>query len=68
MTLFKEKCIKFIEVILDGGQGFEPRVTSKELSNGKMVSSPLEEMAPLLDKDEFLKRMLIPLADNSNYE
>lgn len=64
----KEKCIKFIEVMLDGDQGFEPRVTSKELPNGKMVSSPLEEMAPLLDKGEFLKRMLIPLAENSNYE
>lgn len=64
----KEKCIKLIEVMLDRDQGFEPRVTSKELSNGKMVSSPLEEMSPLLGKEEFLKRMLIPIAENSNYE
>jgi acetolactate synthase-1/2/3 large subunit len=64
----KESCIKLIEVFLDRNQNFEPRVTSKQLPNGKMVSSPLEEMAPLLDKEEFLKRMLIPLAKHSNYE
>jgi acetolactate synthase-1/2/3 large subunit len=64
----KESCIKLIEVFLDRNQNFEPRVTSKQLPNGKMVSSPLEEMAPLLDKEEFLKRMLIPLDKHSNYE
>jgi acetolactate synthase-1/2/3 large subunit len=64
----KEKCIKLIEVMLDKDQGFEPRVASKELSNGKMVSSPLEEMSPLLSREEFLNRMLIPIAENSNYE
>jgi len=61
-------CIKFIEVMIDKDQAFEPRVSSKKLSNGKMVSSPLEEMEPLLEKEDFLKRMIIPIAENSNYE
>ena len=60
--------IKLIEVFIDRNQTFEPRVAATKLANGKMASSPLEEMSPLLDKEDFLQRMLIPLAVNSNYE
>lgn len=59
--------IKIIEVFIDKNQSFEPRVSAKRLTNGKMVSSPLEEMSPLLPKEEFMKRMIINLAKNSNY-
>mgnify|MGYP000347779709 CR=1 FL=1 len=60
--------IKVIEVMIDKNQTFEPRVSATKLPNGKMISSPLEEMSPLLDKEDFKKRMLIPLAENTNYD
>jgi acetolactate synthase-1/2/3 large subunit len=60
--------IKIIEVMIDKEQVFEPRVSATKLPNGKMVSSPLEEMSPLMPKKDFLKRMIIPLAKNSNYK
>lgn len=41
-------------------QEFMPRVTSQRLPDGKMVSKPLEDMFPFLDRDEFLSNMLIP--------
>lgn len=37
-----------------------PRITSKQLKDGSMVSSPLEDMWPYLDRDEFLANMIIP--------
>jgi acetolactate synthase-1/2/3 large subunit len=62
------KQIKLIEVVVDKNQNFEPRVGSKKLADGSMVSSPLEEMSPLLPKEEFLKRMLIKPSKDTNYE
>ncbi len=64
----KQKGIKLIEVFLDKNQTFEPRVSATKLHSGKMVSSPLEEMSPLMPKKEFLNRMLIELNDDSNYK
>lgn len=48
------------EVLLDKGQSFSPRSSSKRLANGKMVSKPLEDMFPFLSREEFLENMLIP--------
>ncbi len=36
-----------------------PRVTSAQQPDGSMVSKPLEDMWPFLDRDEFLSNMLI---------
>ena len=41
-------------------QGFAPRVSSQRLPDGKIVSKPLEDMYPFLERDEFLSNMLIP--------
>jgi len=49
------------EVILDSAQGFEPRQSSRQLPDGRIVSAPLEDMFPFLDRDELAKNMLIPL-------
>lgn len=38
-----------------------PRVASRQLSNGKMVSSPLEDLFPFLDRAELERNMFIPL-------
>jgi acetolactate synthase I/II/III large subunit len=40
------------EVMLDPGQEFEPRLTSRVLEDGRMVSSPLEDMYPFLEAEE----------------
>ena len=49
-----------IIVELDRSQGFEPKLSSKRLSDGSMVTAPLEDMAPFLDREEFHSHMLIP--------
>ena len=48
------------DVIMDPGQSFSPRTASKRLPDGRMVSSPLEDMFPFLEEGEFLSNMIIP--------
>ncbi len=48
------------EVMITVDQPFAPRVSSQRLPNGRMVSKPLEDLAPFLDRDEFESNMLIP--------
>ena len=53
-----------VVVPLDLEQGFEPKTSSKSLPDGRMVTAPLEDMAPFLNRDEFLSNMLVePLAE-----
>jgi acetolactate synthase-1/2/3 large subunit len=40
------------EVVLDLKQAFAPKLTSRRLDDGTMVSSPLEDMAPFLSREE----------------
>ncbi len=49
------------EVMLDPSQGFEPRQSSRALPDGRIVSAPLEDMYPFLEREELQKNMLIPL-------
>lgn len=51
------------EVVLDRAQGFEPKLSSKKLPDGRMVTAPLEDMAPFLERDEFLSNMIVPPLD-----
>lgn len=48
------------DVRMTPNQEFVPRVTSRRLANGRLVSSPLEDMYPFLDRAEFLSNMIIP--------
>jgi acetolactate synthase I/II/III large subunit len=41
-----------IEVMLDPKQEFEPRLKSKQMPDGTIVSPPLEDMYPFLDAEE----------------
>ncbi len=52
------------EIMLDPAQGFEPKLSSRKLEDGRMVSSPLEDMAPFLPRDEFKSNMLVPLVED----
>jgi acetolactate synthase-1/2/3 large subunit len=49
------------EVMLDPAQPFSPRVSSKRLPDGRMVTAPLEDMFPFLPEAELRENMLVPL-------
>jgi acetolactate synthase-1/2/3 large subunit len=48
------------EVTLDPDQPFAPKSSSQRLPDGRIVSKPLEDLAPFLERKEFLSNMLIP--------
>jgi len=48
------------DVMVDPDQVFAPRSASRQLADGRMVSSPLEDMYPFLDEEELLSNMIIP--------
>lgn len=54
------------EVFVDTEQSFEPKSASKKLANGKMVSAPLEDMKPFLDRKELEENMYIDLIDEKD--
>lgn len=46
-------------VKLDQDQVFEPKLSSRQLPDGKMVSASLEDMFPFLSKEELASNMII---------
>ncbi len=48
------------EVMLDPDQQFEPKLSSRQLPDGRMVSSPLEDLHPFLPRPELLENLRIP--------
>ncbi len=48
------------EVMLDPQQGFEPKLSSKQLPDGRIVSPPLEDLFPFLEREELLSNLLVP--------
>ena len=46
------------EIVIDPSQGFSPKLTSRKLNDGTMVSPSLHDMSPFLDEDELAKNML----------
>lgn len=48
------------EVVLDPNQQFEPKLSSRQLPDGRIVSAPLEDMYPFLERAELLSNLLIP--------
>lgn len=62
------KCISastslICEVMLDLQQNFAPKLASRRLPDGRMVSSPLEDLWPFLSRSELRENMLIPLVE-----
>ncbi|MDE8349086.1 MAG: thiamine pyrophosphate-binding protein [Acidocella sp.] len=49
---------QFCEVMLDPEQVFSPKLSSRKLDDGRMISSPLEDMAPFLSREELAENML----------
>jgi len=44
-----------------------PRLSSKQLPDGSMVSMPLEDLWPFLDREEFRANMIVPPLAASNF-
>ena len=49
------------EVLVDKAQPFAPKLSSKRLEDGSMVTAPLEDLAPFLPREELQENMFIPL-------
>jgi acetolactate synthase-1/2/3 large subunit len=52
------------EVMLDKAQPFSPKLSSRRLPDGRLVTSALEDLAPFLAREEMAENMLIPLLDD----
>jgi acetolactate synthase-1/2/3 large subunit len=48
-----------IEAVLDSKQFFEPKLSSKVLPDGSIISPPLQDMYPFLDRDEYNRAILV---------
>ncbi|MES2355316.1 MAG: thiamine pyrophosphate-binding protein [Pseudomonadota bacterium] len=46
------------EVMLDDTQQFEPRMSSRQLEDGRIVTPPLEDMFPFLSREEIAENIL----------
>ena len=53
----------FVEIFTDTQQVWEPKSSTKRLEDGTLVSPPLEDLAPFLDREELKNIMFIPLID-----
>ena len=57
--ILNEKEPVFCEVMLDPVEEIGPKVASYKKENGEMVSKPMEDLAPFLERKEFYKNMII---------
>ena len=53
------------EVMVDPGEKTIPRVSAHLIPDGRIVSYPMEDMLPLLEREEFKKQMLVPPSKDS---
>ena len=52
------------DVVIDPEQTFEPKTSSKQLPDGRIVSAPLEDMYPFLERQELLENLWITPIEN----
>lgn len=51
------------EIMLSPSEKMEPKLSSEVKPDGKIVSKPLEDMFPFIDREEFKKNMIIKTID-----
>ncbi len=56
---------QLLEVMLDKRQQFSPKLSSKKLDDGRMISAPLEDLFPFLPRAELEDNMLIPTLEET---
>jgi acetolactate synthase-1/2/3 large subunit len=47
------------DVVLDNDHGFEPKLSSRQLPDGRIVTAAYEDMAPFLSREELAQNMLV---------
>lgn len=52
------------EIMLDLAQSFAPKLSSRKLDDGRMVTAALEDMAPFLSREELKSNMLVPVLES----
>ena len=52
------------EVLAPSAEERAPRLSSMQRSDGSMVSKPLEDLWPFLDREEFHSNMIIPVLED----
>ncbi|OAM89579.1 thiamine pyrophosphate-binding protein [Termitidicoccus mucosus] len=52
------------EIMLDLKQSFAPKLSSRKLDDGRMVTAALEDMAPFLPREELKANMLVPIFES----
>ena len=52
------------EIMIDLAQSFAPKLSSRKLEDGRMVTAALEDMAPFLSREELKSNMLVPVLEN----
>jgi len=55
----KEKCPIICDVFMDPEQSFYPKLSLTLAADNKIVSPPLEDLSPLLDRKRFFSEMII---------
>ena len=55
----------FCEIFVTKKQFTEPKISSRRLEDGSMVSAPLEDMYPFLPREELAQNMYIELDESS---
>jgi acetolactate synthase-1/2/3 large subunit len=64
LTTIEGEGSRMCEIVLDLNQAFAPKLSSRRLEDGRMISSPLEDLSPFLEREEFLSNMIVsPLTD-----
>lgn len=63
-NIMSQKGAFICEIFLDLTQEFSPKLSSKKLEDGTMISSPLEDMYPFLSYEELKSNMLVPMKEN----
>lgn len=53
----------FCEIFTDTVQGWEPKSAARRLEDGRLVSPPLEDLAPFLSREELAENMFIDMLE-----
>ncbi len=63
--VLKADGLQICEIVLDLKQAFAPRLSSRRLEDGRMVTAPLEDMFPFLDRKELQENMFYPIEEKA---
>ena len=61
----KAKSAIICDVFMDPEQSFYPKLALTLAADNKIVSPPLEDLSPILERKKFFSEMIIPLHEKS---